>query len=217
MVATVLAACSSGDDGEAEPTTTATATTAARDVTTTTTEPEATTTEAPATTPEPTDPPETAPPTTTEQDLKAQIAADYARSWELRNELVMNPTLDDLDARVAEIAAVGTPEFDSLKAFVEELVALGERIQPNDPDTFSITVEAVTLEGSEPYERADVTFCYVDNRLRVDAQGASTGQFGAQIANRSVDSVALTQSGWLPDGELQIIWSGMGVTQCPPA
>ena len=70
---------------------------------------------------------ETAPPTTTEADLEAQIAADYVRSRELRNELTSNPTLENLDARVAEIAAVGTQEFDSLKAFVEELVALGER------------------------------------------------------------------------------------------
>ena len=170
-MATAAVGCSSGDDGgAAEPTSVTPAPT-----TTTTTVEATTTTTAP---PEPSEPPttettETSPPTTTEADLEAQIAADYVRSWELRNELTSNPTLDNLDARVAEIAAVGTPEFDSLKAFVEELVALGERTAPGDPDIFSVTVEGVTLSDGS---RAEVTACYVDNRLRAQCGGRADGR-----------------------------------------
>ena len=129
-MATAAVGCSSGDDGGAEPTSVTSVTTAP-----TTTQPRATTTAAATTTTTATAEPsttETAPPTTTEADLEAQIAADYVRSWELRNELTTNPTLENLDARVAEIAAVGTEEFTALKSFVEELVALGERTAPGN-------------------------------------------------------------------------------------
>lgn len=207
---TMAVACDSGGDDEAEPTiptapeTTTPETTTARPDTTSPPTTEATTTVA------------TVPPTTTEDDLKAQIAADYVRSWELREEIALNPTLDNLDARVAEIAAVGTPEFDALRVFVEELVATGERVVPNEPDVFTVTVKGVTLLGSTPYKEADVLVCYVDNRVRVDAAGQSTGASGELFANQGSDSVSLTDLGWLPDGDYRITWTGLGVTECPP-
>lgn len=217
---TVAAGCSSGgSEDETEPSTTNPPSTVP--VTTTTVAPTTTTEPAPTTTvpesTEPTDPPTTpatAPPTTTEEALKAQIAADYVRSWELRNELTSNPTLDNLDARVAEIAAVGTPEFDSLKAFVEELVAIGERTAPGDPDIFSVTVEDVTIDSSF---QAKVTVCYVDNRLRLNSAGEPTGEFDELIALRGLDTVFSTDSGWLPADQIEISWSSIGVTSCPPA
>ncbi len=168
-LATAAVGCSSGDDGGAETTSVTPAPT--------TTQPRVTTTVAQATTTtgptEPTEPPttETAPPTTTEADLEAQIAADYVRSWELRNELTSNPTLENLDARVAEIAAPGTPEFDSLKAFVEELVALGERTAPDEPGPLLGDGRGRGRRRRCPARDGRRDVCYVDNRLRVDASG----------------------------------------------
>ena len=89
VLVAALAACNSDDEAEPEttpPPTTAAETTEATDPPTT---PESTA--APTTT----DPPTTtqAPTTTVDVEaLKAQIAADYERSWELFDELATNPT-----------------------------------------------------------------------------------------------------------------------------
>ena len=56
----------------------------------------------------------------------------------------------------------GSPAFDSFVARIEELVALGDRVVPNDPDLYSATVENVELVGRPPYRRAIVTVCEVD-------------------------------------------------------
>ncbi len=48
--------------------------------------------------------------------LKAQIAADYLRSWELRRELTANPTLDGLDEQLAQISAPGSEDYATLQS-----------------------------------------------------------------------------------------------------
>ncbi len=167
--AATIAACSS-DEGGSPATTAPQAVTTTQPPATTTTVASTTTTTPPT---EPTDPPttETAPPTTTEADLEAQIAADYVRSWELRNELTSNPTLDNLDARVAEIAAPGTEEFDFTEG-VRRGVGLARRAhRAKRPGHFSVTVEDVVLDGRRTALQTSVTVCYIDNRLRVDSAG----------------------------------------------
>ena len=57
--------------------------------------------------------------------------------------------------------------------------------------------------------------CYVDNRLRVNAQAnrrvrsASLSPFGA------MDSVAHGANGWIPNGELEVTWAGNGGNVMP--
>ena len=58
----------------------------------------------------------------------------------------MNPTLDDLDAKLAQISAPGSANYTTLQSFVNELVTLGERVVPGTPDEFRIDVESVDLD-----------------------------------------------------------------------
>ena len=55
--------------------------------------------------------------------LKAEIAADYLRSWELRRELTENPTLEGLDEKLAQISAPGSEDYANLQNLVVELVS----------------------------------------------------------------------------------------------
>ena len=58
------------------------------------------------------------------------------------------PSLRNLEARVAKVLVAGSPAFDSFVARVQELVALGDQVVPNDPDLLSVTVENVELVGA---------------------------------------------------------------------
>jgi hypothetical protein len=143
--------------------------------------------------------------TTTLEDLKAQIAADYTRAYLQRYEMLVNPSLDNLDARVAEVAVAGSDYHATFKALVEDLVAKGDQMIPNDPDVLTITIESVELTGEAPYTEAIVTSCQVENRKRVQTADNSpigieteVGDSGLITANHAVDPVRLTEFGWLP-------------------
>lgn len=180
-----------------------------------------------STLPPPTDPPTTLPPETTSAPstaappttvdliaLKAQIATDYQRSWQLRRELVMAPALDGLDSRIAQISAPGSDDAAVLRTTVEELVSTGDRTIPGDPDVFDIDIEAVELRGDPPTE-ASVTVCFVSNVQRVDREGNVLS--GGLIAARRQETVVPTDNGWLPTAGVTVLWQGVGVTECLPA
>jgi len=211
VLVAALAACNSDD--EAEPDTTPPPTTAA--ATTEPTDPPTTpeSTAAPTTTDSPTT---TQAPTTTVdvEALKAQIAADYERSWELFDELVTNPTLEGLDEQLAFISAPGTENFANKRAFVEELVSTGDRVVNGQPDYSTDEVEIVELLGTPPYTSARVTFCSVSNRQRIAPDGAVLIS-GLTAARRS-ETVVLTPNGWLPDATGVETWGGLEVTECAP-
>jgi hypothetical protein len=193
----LLVACGS-DDGNAKPTTstgtttpTSAATTIAPTTPDTTSTPTSSTTTVPVTT------------TTTVEDLKAQIAADFEKAYFRNFELVLTPSLDNLDARVAEIAVPGSDAFTRVVAFVQDLVRLGDRVVPNDPDILKITVENVDLVGQPPYTEANVTSCKVTNRKRVTPAENSpsgieipVGDTGKLLAYRITEPVQLTATGW---------------------
>jgi hypothetical protein len=208
---TVAAGCSDDDDDGAGDTTEP----AAESTVPGTTEPPPETTEAPTTTTTTTS---TVPPSTTmsEEDLKAQIAADYQRSWQLRRELIANPTLDGLDEKLAQISAPGSADYNMSRDFVTELASAGDRVVPGTPDEFRIDIERVELVGNPPHQEARVTMCWVANPVRVNSEGAVVTDFGL-VAARRQDHVVLTPGGWLPDGQLVDYWQGLGVTECPPA
>ncbi|MET0326164.1 MAG: hypothetical protein ABW219_13130 [Ilumatobacteraceae bacterium] len=217
-VVALLATSCTGDDDTADPTT-APVTTQQADTTA------VTTTEAVATTPAPTDPPTTtaAPtteaPTTTidEEALKAQIAADYQRSWANRNALAENPTLDGLDEKLAGIAVPGSGAYDAVRVFFRGLVDRGESVVPGTPDLFRIDVEDVELSDVTPLTEATVTICFISNRRRLDAQGNVIVGSDALIAARRLNKVQLTPNGWLPTDGFTDLWQGLDVAECPPA
>jgi hypothetical protein len=175
------------------------------------------TTSAPATTATPTtsDPPTTTaspvttttPPTTApvdEEALKAQIADDYERAFYRSYEMLGNPRLRNLNTRAARVAAAGSPAFHDFVEIIEELVALGDRWVPNEPDLLSADVEKVELVGEQPYRRAIVTVCEVTNRKQVTPpENSPTGEeilvagTGQLLVLRLVEPVRLTPNGWL--------------------
>ncbi len=161
-------------------------------------------------------PPTTLPPTTTVdiEALKSQIAADYQRSWQLRNELSRNPTLENLDERIAQISAPGSEDAMDLKEVIEDAVATGERTVPGDPDLFRIDVENIEISGSPP-SQAVITVCFVGNANLVDSQGNVIN--GGLMATRSRETVVPTANGRLPNGFFIDLWGGSGVAECPPA
>jgi hypothetical protein len=142
--------------------------------------------------------------TTTLDDLKAQIAADFEKAYFRNYELVLTPSLDNLDARVAEISVPGSDAFTRLVAYVKDLVRLGDRVVPNDPDILKVNVENVELVGEPPYTTASVTSCQVTNRKRVTPAENSpisveipVGDSGKLLAYRTTEPVQLTATGWL--------------------
>lgn len=218
----LLGACS--DDGGAEPATiplppgvtdpTTPSTADPTDPTAPPTDPPTTPTEATQTSPPTT---ETIPTTMTERALRAKIAADYERSEALLEELAMSPTTKGLDARLAEIAAPRSQAFRGVKEFISGMVERGERVVNNDPDHSTLDVEKVELKGERPYREAVVTFCWVNNQVRIDGAGNPQGGTGNLVATRSEDSVVLTANGrWLPSGTIVDIWQGLEEVECPP-
>ena len=173
--------------------------------------------------------PTVAPVTTTtvvaEDALKAQIAADYVKAYGLEADLEAKPSLDQLEARTAEIAPEGSDNYTRLVAVVKGLVQVGDVVRANDTDpVYAATVEGVELVGSAPYTSAVVHACLVDNRVRVNtADQSPTGAdvvvygSGSLTATRIRISVLLTPHGWLPPGLPDDGRTWEGVASCPSA
>jgi hypothetical protein len=168
-------------------------------------------------------PPETTPPVD-EEALKAQIAEDYERAFYRRAEMLAAPSLRNLESRVARVLVQDSPAFETFVERIQELVALGDQVVPNDPNLYSATVEKVELVGNRPYRRAVVTVCEVDNRRQVtppensptdeEVEVAGTGQLEVI---RFEEPVRLTANGWL---RYKTPREGVGFdegTTCPPA
>jgi hypothetical protein len=145
-----------------------------------------------------------APTSTTLDDLKTQIAADFQRSSLHEYDLLVNPSLDNLDAKVDDLAPAGSDFHATIVATIRDLVAKGDRVIANDPDILKVTVENVELVGEPPYTEATVTSCTVENRKRVTpAENSPTGteievgDSGLITAYHTVEPVRLTEKGWL--------------------
>jgi hypothetical protein len=185
-----------------------------------------TTTSAPAVSSAPaTDPPTTTAPTTTTttvatpttpsvEDLKAQIAADYERAAELRDELTRNPTLDGLEEKAALISAPGSPDYTAMVTLIQEMVERGERIVPGEPDLNTTTVELVEL-STDSADVATVTACEVFNDRRIGPNGETIGDTGILSALRIRQQVQRTPNGWLPASAYEPLAGAEEVTECP--
>ena len=209
---TCLAVACSSSPATSESTTTA-ATIAA---TTTTVTLAATTTAAPTTIPAPT--------TTLSPDdqLKAQIAADYEQAFFNLIQLFENPLSVDDDLALASIAVRDSEQFNQLKGRLEELRLIGDVISGSDPDTNQVIVESVELVGSPPYQEANLTVCEILNLAQVTpAANSPTGKEilvgGTEMrsATRLVEAVRLTDIGWLPYQANRVGTTYEGADACP--
>jgi hypothetical protein len=225
------AACSDDDDAQGGSTTVGTD----PPPTTGTTAVAATSAPATTATPATSDPPTTsAPPTTStpptteppldEEALKAQIAADYERTFYRRATMLRHPRVRNVEARVATVLVEGSPAFDAFVARIRDLVALGDAVVPNDPDLYSATIESVELVGRPPYRRAIVTVCEVDNRKQVTLPENSPSGEEILVAGsgelqviRYEEPVRRTQNGWLRFKSPREGIGYDGEMTCPPA
>jgi uncharacterized lipoprotein YajG len=223
-VVTVVAACS-GDDDDATPSTLSNVTTVVSSATTSPGTTSPATTDPPATDPPTTSPPtEPAPPTTTEDDLKAVIAADVEAALQANYAALVDPSLEALPSQLPAIAVPGSPIEASFTAYISQLVGLGDGIIPGDPDILILTAESVELVGNAPYEMALVTICEVDNRPQATlSKNTSDGRIiyvdgtGDLQALRSVQDVRLTPVGWrLYDSLAEGTFRYLGESACPP-
>ncbi len=163
-----------------------------------------------------------APSTTSVEDLKAQIAADYERAFYRRYELVAAPTLDNIEANVAEVMAKNSVLYVQIVKRIKDLVAAGDRVERNTPDLLKVTVEKVELVGDPPFTKAVATICQVDNLKQVTpAENSPTGSevevvgTGDLIASRIADPVMLTDHGWLPYSADRPATDFEGQDSCP--
>ena len=197
LVLSAMAACDDGDD--TAPTSTDPPTTEA----TATSDPTATT-DAPTTAPTTAPSTSTAPgPTTSPEDaLAAEIAADYLEAEEAIYALVHEPSLDQLEQRVALVAAPGSPFFDLMVARVTELVELGDIVTANDPDIDHVEIEDIEVVDGDS---ALLTICRVTNLKQVTPGASPTGEdvltlgTGELIASRSRECRLCTSNAWLRD------------------
>ena len=147
--------------------------------------------------------------------------AQYKR----RYELLAAPTLDGLETNASAIEVPGSEGYDQLIKYVQELVAVGDRVVPNDKDPISmVTVEKIDLSGAAPYTEATVTYCEVTNVKRITTPDRSpTGQevlvygTGKLEAFRGSEPVKLTDKGWLPFAGKVFGSTFEGQTTCPAA
>lgn len=176
----------------------------------TTTSPATTTT---ATTPVPT----TAGPTTTlsESDVVAQVIFAWHYTEQLRENLITNPTLDNLDQRVAEITEPGSQLAIDLETLIRDMVAKNERVVRGEPDYSGTTAESVELLGSPPFTEAMVTYCTVTNVRRVDASGATVLNTDGLVAYRASNRMVLSPLGWVQADGSVFIWNADNATECP--
>ncbi len=154
-----------------------------------------------------------------EDALKAQVAADYERANLRRYEIFQHPTLDNLDALVAEVAVPGSERASAFKSFVEGLVAVGDVISV---DVVKFTVEQVKLVGTGPYTEAVVTVCQVEQSKQITpAANSPTGSEivtgGSEIheAFRTDEPLRLTDQGWRPYQNRLDVTRFQGADSCP--
>jgi hypothetical protein len=225
VLAVAMAACSDDDSQAVDSTVVEPATTRTTAVATTTASTPATTEASPPTTDVPTTVASTTTESIDEEALKAEIARDYERAFYRRAEMLAAPSLRNLESRVARVLVQDSPAFDTFVERIQELVALGDQVVPNDPNLYSATVEKVELVGNRPYRRAVVTVCEVDNRRQVTPpENSPTGEevevagTGELLVTRIEEPVRLTANGWLRyRSNRKGIGFVQGETTCPPA
>ena len=207
MLAVGFAAC--GDDDDSAPTTilppvTTDATTVASTAPPTTESTTTTTT--------------TLPPTTTVdvEAIKAQVAADYLKTAQAVEDLLRNPTLDNLDARLAEIAVPGSPSFTGIQATVQDDVSKGQHVAPGSPDYSDSSVESVEIVGDPAEGRAVVTVCLVTNSILVDSNGQKVGGTSAVTAAKFTQPMQRTTDGWRQSDEGTRVSIQENATTCAP-
>ena len=144
------------------------------------------------------------PPSTTIEDLKATIAADFERGSYRVFELLAAPSLDNLDAKLAEVAVPGSEYSAILTKRFQELIAAGDAVVPNDPDILTVKVESVDLVGEAPFTQAKVTYCAENNRRQVNLAAFSpTGEdiqvdgTGELDVTRFTETLQLVGTRWL--------------------
>jgi hypothetical protein len=198
----VAAACNGDDDDDAVETSVTTATTPAP-----TTEATATSTTTTTTTTEPT--------TTTlsEDELKAQITADYLRAEQALEDLSRNPPSEGLDERVAAAVVSGSALHSEIVANLSDDVARGERVIAGDPDYSDVLVEAVQLTGDGT---AEVTACVITNEIPVDAAGQPLDSANPLLAARVRQPMQRTDQGWLLASNRIRVDIREGVPSCAP-
>jgi hypothetical protein len=200
----VFAAC--GDDDDSAPTTilppgTTESTTTSTSTTTTTT---TTTT--------------TLPPTTSVdvEAIKAQVAADYVKTAQAVEDLLRNPTLDNLDARLAEIAVPGSFVSNGIRSTIQNYVANGQHAAPGTPDYSDWTVESVDLIGGLADGRADVTACLVTNSVLVDSTGQTVGGVRTLTAAKIRQPMQVTSEGWRQSDQATALSQQEDTATCAP-
>lgn len=229
LLAAAVAACA-GDDGgsetlppditDATTTTTATSTVLSRPPSTTA---PPTTTTAPTTTPPTTTgtppPIETLVPTDPDAEDVFIVGQQYLAGRQALRELLLNPTLDDLENRVAGFAQPGSEYYELSLQAVRDLVASGLRFAPNDPSVNLATIEVVDFEGSVPYQSAVLQTCDISNDLKVAADGsvAEPGFDGTFNTIRERFHVVLTDRGWVRDSRpIEVVGTYRGQDSCGP-
>jgi hypothetical protein len=208
VVVTVVGASCSGDDDAAPTTTQTTVTTPA------------TTAAPPTTAPPATDPATTSTlvATTSTDDvdaLKAEVAAAFLNTEQLREDLSRAPTLDGLADKLAMIAVPGSPAYAGYDNFVHDLVGKGQRIAPGSPDWSESRVESVELSGDPSDGKAVVTACIVDNQARVGPDGSVVEGSGQLTAGRVKVPMQRMASGWLQTDYVTGVAIAEGVSECP--
>ncbi|MFV0309219.1 MAG: hypothetical protein ACK5OX_15910 [Desertimonas sp.] len=158
-----------------------------------------------------------------DEALRRQIAADFFVNVAVVDAIVANPSLDGVDARLAEPFEPGSAAFVSQREFIEDLVATGDVVIRNEPDLVSVAVERIDLVGAAPYTEAVVTACEVGNRRRVTpAANSPTGQeiqtagTGQLFVLRYHEPVRLSAHGWVSYQSPREAQSYEGVQTCPP-
>ncbi|MFV0306882.1 MAG: hypothetical protein ACK5OX_03955 [Desertimonas sp.] len=157
-----------------------------------------------------------------DEALRQQIAADYIENFAEVDAIVANPSLDGLDARLAEAFEPGSAAFVAVHDHVADLVATGDVVARNNPDLFSVTVESVELVGDRPFVDAVVVACEVDNRQRITPpENSPTGQpvlvagTGMLLVGRYREPMRLTDGGWITYQSPRQARGYEGVQTCP--
>jgi hypothetical protein len=182
----------------------------------------------PATTSTTTSTSTTLPPTSTiplEEQVKAQIAADYERAYLRELELLAAPSPENLDANAAQVAVPDSEAFTGFKNYILDLVRLGDRVVPYPTNLSGVTIEKVTLTGEPPYTEAIVTACEVSNDKQITppensptgSEAITPGPYGELWAYRVDEPVRLTANGWLPFRGRREGQVFEGTSTCPAA
>lgn len=219
LVALGATACSSDDSGsDTTPVASTTTTSETTSTSTALTTMVPTTTGTTSTTAAPTT---TVPPTTSVEDLKALIASEYLRTRQLVRDLLHHPTLDNLESRVADIAAPDSEYYVALIDHIHTLVEFGDVWKANDPEIDHAEVRAVELVGAAPYTQAVVTICDVSNDVRVNLAENSpsgtesrVGETGELVAALSNTPMVRSDRGWVQTAARVDAEVFMGVETC---